>query len=102
MPFTEDTEVHGEPLTPALEELVVGRGAGSGVQISAVMCDCGREPSLERQRRLPGRGGVWLDRKGQGEQEAGRKEFWNSLERGAEMGRGRGMWGAGRWWFGCT
>ena len=45
---------------------------------------------------------MWLDREGQGEQEAGRKEFWNSLERGAEMGRDRGVQGAGRWWFGCA
>lgn len=57
---------------------------------------------LERRRRLPGRGGVWLDREGPGEQEAGRQEFWNSLESGVEMGRDRGVRGAGQWWSGCT
>ena len=30
MPLTDNTEAHGEPLTPALRELVAGREAGSG------------------------------------------------------------------------
>ena len=57
MPLTDNTEAHGEPLTPAVRELVAGREAGSGTVPLTDNTEAHGEPLTPALRELDGQ---WL------------------------------------------